>query len=137
MASKPLKGYKRLPGSAHHYLTPSGVEITEYQYRSRKARRYKGADGKSVFKNYSAQRRFREKQDFLALRFKIRTMDPYELMDAGSDLEGALAEAMHRPDFGRSGIKTEAENTRAAQIMAKMGAPDYYFWRFWYSETRA
>lgn len=141
MASKPLKGYKRLKGSPRRYLTPSGQEITEYEYRSRKARRVKGNDGKSLFKNYSQQRRFRQTQKFQRLRFQIRSIDPDILVDAGSDLEAAIVELTHHPDFGKSGVfgpEGEAEPIgRFADLLNAIGAPDYYFWRFWYSETRA
>lgn len=143
MASKLLKGYTRLPGRPRRYLTPSGVEITEYQYRSRKARRQKGSGGKPVFRNYSQQRRFRESQDFLRLRFNIRSIDPSQLIDSGSDLEAAMAEVAADPNRGKSGLfggAQEADSTarghRLALLLDAMGAPDYYFWRFWYSETR-
>src|SRR5512146_1119391 len=99
MAAKPLKGYKRLPGSAHRYLTPSGVEISEYEYRSRKARRKKGADGKPLFANYSQQRRFRESQEFMRVRFNVQSIDPSVLVDAGSDLEAAMVEVSRHPQF--------------------------------------
>lgn len=136
MVSKPLKGYKRLPGPPRRYLTPSGVQITEYEYRSRKARRYKDAEGQSIFGNYSQQRRFREDQEFMRLRFNIRSMDPGQMVDAGSDLEGSVAELMRNPDFGKSGIFPGGPEGRFADLLAEMGAPDYYFWRFWYSETK-
>lgn len=137
MASKLLKGYKRLPGRPRRYLTPNGVEITEYEYRSRKARRVKDAEGNPLFRNYSQQRRFRESQEFLRLRFNIRSMDPQALVDAGSDLEAAIAETQRHPQFGRSGVFPGNEPTgRLADLLDAMGAPAYYFWRYWYSETR-
>lgn len=135
MASKPLKGYKRLPGSAHRYLTPSGREISEYEYRSRKARRVKGADGKQLFRNYSQQRRFRESQEFQRLRFNIRSIDPSQLVGYGSDLEAAAYELTTDPNFGRSGMFPGGPEGRFADLLAAQGAPDWYFWRFWYSET--
>lgn len=135
MAAKPLKGYKRLPGSPRRYLTPWGKKITEYEYRSRKARRYKDENGKSVFQNYSQQRRFRQDQEFLRLRFNIRSIDPGMMVEAGSDLEGAVAELTRHPDFGKSGIFPAGPEGKFAELLDAMGAPDYYFWRFWYSET--
>lgn len=137
MAAKPLKGYKRLPGSAHRYLTPSGKEITEYEYRSRRARRQKNAEGKLLFKNYSQQRKFREGQEFMRLRFNIRSLDSAALIDAGSDLEAAAFEATKHPNFGEPGSGYAAKDeTRFGRLLAAQGAPDWYFWRFWYSETR-
>lgn len=137
MAAKPLKGYKRLKGPPRRYLTPSGKEITEYEYRSRRARRFKGEDGKPVFANYSQQRRFRQTQEFQEFRFKIRRMDPNVIVDAGSDLEAAMAELKQHSDFGKSGVFAGIEDTRFGELLSSMGAPDYYFWRFWYSETRS
>jgi hypothetical protein len=135
MASKPLKGYKRLSGSAHRYLTPKGKEISEYEYRSRKARRQKGANGKPLFRNYSQQRRFRESQDFMEVRFNIMSIDPAVAVDAGSELEAATFELTRSGEFGLSGIMLSPEDTRYGQLLAEMGAPDWYFWRFWYSQT--
>lgn len=137
MAAKPLKGYRRLPGSAHRYLTPSGKEISEYQYRSRKARRQKDAAGRSLFKNYSQQRRYRESQEFQRIRFNVMRLDSSILVDAGSELEAATLELTRDPDFGKAGIfATEAkQNTRLGRLFDEMGAPDWYFYRFWYSET--
>lgn len=155
MAAKPLKGYKRLPGSARRYLTPSGKEISEYEYRSRQARRIKGADGKPLYRNYSQQRRFRSSQEFLSFRFKLRSIDPSIVIDAGSEMEAAMIEATADPRFGVRGYWQErfrgeprnplpgeewvplpTDEIRLAKLIAAMGAPDYYFWRFWYSETR-
>lgn len=137
MAAKPLKGYKRLKGVPRRYSTPSGKIITEYEYRSRKARRVKGADGKPLFKNYSQQRRFRESQIFQEFRFKIRRIDPSMVVDTGSDLEAAMIELSTHPEFGKSGVFAGGPEGRFADLLGEMGAPDYYFWRFWYSETRA
>lgn len=138
MAAKPLKGYKRLPGSAHRYLTPSGKEISEYKYRSIKARKRKGKNGKPLFANYSQQRRFRESQDFMRLRFNILSVDSNVLVDAGSDLEGAAYELTLDPNHGRPGaFAYDAKaNSRFGELLAAQGAPDWYFWRFWYSETK-
>lgn len=143
MASKLPKGYKRLPGRPRRYQTPSGKLITEYEYRSRKARRQKNSEGRSVFKNYSQQRRFRESQEFLRLRFNIRSIDPQALVESGSDMEAAMAELSSDPQFGRSGVfgtpgsaDIHAKGHRFAALLDAMGAPDYYFWRYWYSETR-
>lgn len=137
MAAKPLKGYKRLPGSAHRYLTPRGKIISEYEYRSRKARRQRNAEGKSLFKNYSQQRKFREGQEFMRLRFNILSLDSAALIDAGSDLEAAAYEATLHPNFGVEGTGHEGKDeTRFGQLLTAQGAPDWYFWRFWYSETR-
>jgi hypothetical protein len=135
MASKPLKGYRRLPGSAHRYLTPSGKEISEYEYRSRKARRVKGANGRPLYKNYSQQRRFREDQEFQRLRFNIRSQGGS--IDYGSDLEAAAVELSSHPRFGQSGNAAyqAKDHTRFGELLAAQGAPDWYFWRFWYSET--
>jgi hypothetical protein len=141
MAPRPtLRGYKRLPGKPRRYLTKNGVEITEYEYRSRKARRIKDAEGKPLFQNYSQQRRFRQKQEFLKARFDIRSQDPDEKVEPNSELEAALYELQRHPSFGNSGyqfndpVRTES---RYAKVLAALGMPDYYFWRYWYSETRA
>jgi hypothetical protein len=138
MAAKPLKGYKRLPGSAHRYLTPSGKEITEYRYRSIKASRQKDASGKPLFANYSQQRKFRESQEFMRLRFNVLSVDQGVLVDAGSDLEAAAYELTLDDQLGVSGDAAyEAkENSRFGELLAAQGAPDWYFWRFWYSETK-
>lgn len=143
MASKLLKGYKRLPGPPRRYQTPNGVLITEYEYRSRKARRQKDREGRPVFRNYSQQRRFRESQEFLRLRFNIRSIDPEALVESGSDMEAAMAELSSDPQFGRSGVfgvPGKADSTsrgdRFALLLDAIGAPEYYFWRYWYSETR-
>lgn len=137
MAPKPLKGYRRLPGSAHRYLTPSGKNISEYQYRSRKARRVKDAQGRRLYKNAYQQRKFRESQDFLRLRFNIRSIDPSQMTEAGSDLEAAAFELSREPGIGQGGAAAAGAkaNTRFGQLLAAQGAPDWYFWRFWYSET--
>jgi hypothetical protein len=137
MASKPLKGYKRLPGSAHRYLDPNGNNISEYAVRSIKARRQKDASGKRVFANYSQQRRFRQSQDFLRARFNMRSLDPNVPIDAGSDLEAALYELYSDPRFGESGVFPSGPEGRFSELLGALGMPDYYFWRFWYSETRA
>lgn len=138
MAAKPLRGYKRLPGSAHRYLTPSGEEISEYRYRSIKARKQKDKAGKPLFANYSQQRRFRESQEFMRLRFNVLSIDDRALIDAGSDLEGAAYELTLDPDFGKPGnFAYDAKaNSRFGALVAAQGAPDWYFWRFWYSETK-
>lgn len=137
MASKLLKGYRRLPGRPVRYESPYGKLITEYEYRSRKARRQKDSEGNPVFRNYSQQRRFRESQEFLRLRFNIRSLDSEQLVEAGSDLEAAIAETTRHPRFGSSGVFPGNEPTgRLADLLDAIGAPEYYFWRFWYSETR-
>lgn len=138
MAAKPLKGYKRLAGSAHRYSTPSGGNISEYKYRSIKARKQKGADGRPLFANYSQQRRFRESQDFMRLRFNILSVDDAALVDAGSDLEGAAYELTLDQDLGKGGSYAydAKANSRFGELLAAQGAPDWYFWRFWYSETK-
>ena len=130
MAANPLRGYRRLPGTAHRYLTPNGVEISEYEYRSRKAKR-------AGFRNYSQQRRFRETQEFLRLRFNIRSIDPSLMVEAGSDLEAAAFELQADHNYGRSGVFAHrAKNkSRFSKLLAAAGAPDWYFFRYWYSET--
>lgn len=47
-----LKGYKRVTGSARRYLTPSGKEISRYEYDSIRAR-------EAGFKNRGELERFR------------------------------------------------------------------------------
>jgi ribosomal protein S30 len=138
MAAKPLKGYKRLPGSAHRYSTPSGGNISEYQYRSIKARKQKAADGKPLFANYSQQRRFRESQDFMRLRFNIMSVDQAALVDSGSDLEAAAYELTLDNKLGQSGAAAyfAKDHSRFGELLAAQGAPDWYFWRFWYSGTK-
>jgi hypothetical protein len=64
-----LKGYRRLPGSARAYLTPSGRKISRYEYDSRRAR----AAG---FANRGEVERARARSGWSAWRFKIRAEDP-------------------------------------------------------------
>lgn len=61
-----LRGYRRLPGSARRYLTPSGREISHYEYRSRQARQ-------QGFRNYGEIRKYRQTKTGRALSFKIRS----------------------------------------------------------------
>jgi hypothetical protein len=97
----------------------------------------KGSDGKPLFRNYAQQRRFRESQSFLETRFHIRAIDPTELVDVGSDLEAASFELHRESEFGAPGMLAQdaKDSSRLAELLEAMGAPDYYFWRFWYSET--
>lgn len=131
--SKPLKGYKRLPG--HKYRTPRGKIITEYQYRTRKAQRV-------GFKNYTEQRRFRQSQDFQELRHKILTADPNADVDAGSDLERELGELIrYRREVGGGGpgsgdqLRRATISDRFDGLIERMGLPPHWKWRMWYSEV--
>lgn len=132
--SRPLKGYKRLPGSKHHYLTPRGKVITEYEYRSRKAR-------KAGFRNYTQQRRLRESQDFQKIRFDILSTDPDADLSSGGEVERQVAELMaHRSEVKNggqpgSGSMLGAPGDRFADLLEKMGLPDWWKFRFWYSEV--
>lgn len=150
--SAPLKGYKRLPGSAHKYRTPRGKIITEYEYRSRKAR-------KVGFRNYTQQRKLRERQSFLKLRYDALRHNPDVDVSAGSDLEAVIVSFLaHREESGASqqgpvagfrpfpgrdgwpaapgtGGMIGAPGDRFAALLDAMGLPDWWKWRYWYSEV--
>jgi hypothetical protein len=148
--SKPLRGYRRLPG--HKYRTPRGKVITEYEYRSRKARR-------AGFRNYTQQRRLREGQAFQKLRFDAMSHDLGADVSAGSELEAAIVDFLrHREESGASGPRQKGfrpfpgpdgwpaspgtggmvgePGGRFAELIAKLGLPDWWQWRWWYSEVR-
>lgn len=131
--SKPLKGYKRLPG--HKYRTPRGKVITEYEYRSRKARR-------SGFKNYTQQRRLRESQDFQKIRFDVLSHDQGADVEPGGEFEREVAALMkRRAEVGAAAGQPGSGNMigdvgdRFAGLLESMGLPDWWKWRFWYSEV--
>lgn len=132
--SKPLKGYRRLPG--HKYRTPRGKIITEYEYRSRKAR-------KAGFRNYTQQRRLRETQSFQKIRFDVLSNQPEADVSAGGDLEGEIVALLrHREDVGAgrpaapgTGVMIGDPGDRFSALLAKIGLPDWWKWRFWYSEV--
>ncbi len=150
--SAPLKGYKRLPGSAHHYETPKGKIITEYEYRSRKARRV-------GFRNYTQQRKMRERQSFMKLRYDALRHNPDVDVSAGSELERVIVEFLfHRETSGASqvgpvpgyvafpgkdgwpaeagtGGMIGAPGERFGNLLEAMGLPDWWKWRYWYSEV--
>ncbi len=132
--SAPLKGYKRLPGSAHKYRTPRGKIITEYEYRSRKAR-------KAGFRNYTQQRRLRESQDFLKFRFDVLTHDPDADVSTGGELERSIADLMARRNDVKNGGEPGSGSMigdvgdRFADLLEAMGLPDWWKWRYWYSEV--
>jgi hypothetical protein len=130
--SKALRGYKRLPG--HKYRTPRGKVISEYEYRSRKARR-------SGFRNYTQQRKFRESQDFQKIRFDILSNEPDADLSTGGEVERQIGELMAQ----RKGVKGGGEpgsgamigepGDRFDELLQLMGLPEYWKWRFWYSEV--
>ncbi|HEX3561831.1 MAG TPA: hypothetical protein VHU24_03245 [Solirubrobacterales bacterium] len=150
--SKPLKGYKRLKGSAHHYETPRGKVITEYEYRSRKARR-------AGFRNYTQQRRVRERPAFMKIRFDALRHNPDADVGAGGELERVIVEFLsHRESSGASqegpvpgfmafpgsdgwpaapgtGGMIGAPGERFAQLLEELGLPDWWKFRYWYSEV--
>lgn len=127
MAAKPLKGYRRLPGSKHRYLTPSGKNISEYQYRSLKAKR-------AGFRNYSDQRRLRESRTFRQLRFQVLSADPDAEIGHGSELERQIAKV--RADRRAGKVLTDGgPEGELRTLLAAVGAPDWMFWRFWYGDT--
>lgn len=74
----------------------------------------------------------------MRLRFNILSVDAAALVDAGSDLEGAAYELTQDRKLGQPGAAAyEAkENSRFGELLTAQGAPDWYFWRFWYSETK-
>ncbi len=131
--SKPLRGYKRLPG--HKYRTPKGEIISEYRYRTQKAKR-------AGFKNYTQQRRFHESQDYQQLRFKVLSQDPGADVSAGGVLDREIAALMKRRNRVKgggqpgSGHMIGEPGERFAGLLQKMGLPDYWKWRFWYSEVK-
>ncbi len=151
--SKPLKGYKRLPGSKHHYETPRGKIITEYEYRSRKARR-------AGFKNYTQQRRVRERPAFMKLRFDALSHNPDADVGAGGELERVIVDFLrHREESGASqegpvagymafpgpngwpaapgtGGMLGDPGERFAELLEALGLPDWWKFRYWYSEVQ-
>jgi hypothetical protein len=130
--SRPLKGYKRLPG--HKYRTPRGKIITEYEYRSRKARR-------AGFRNYTQQRRLRESQDFQKVRFDILSTEPDADLSSGGPVEREIADLMSHRRAVKGGGEPGSGNMigepgeRFKALLGRMGLPDYWLWRFWYSEV--
>lgn len=148
--SKPLKGYKRLPG--HKYRTPRGKIITEYEYRSRKAR-------SAGFRNYTQQRKLRERQTFQKIRFDVLSQDPDADVGVGGALDRSItAYLLHREQSGASydtpqkgyvafpgpdgwparpgtGAMVGEPGDRFASLLEAMGLPDWWKWRFWYSEV--
>jgi hypothetical protein len=130
--SRPLKGYRRLPG--HKYRTPRGKVITEYEYRSRKARR-------AGFGNYTQQRRLRESQDFQKLRFDVLSQEPDADLSVGGEIEGQIAELMARRRDVKgggqpgSGAMIGEPGDRLESLLERLGLPNYWKWRFWYSEV--
>jgi hypothetical protein len=150
--SKTLKGYRRLPGSKHHYRTPDGKIITEYRYRTIKAQ-------KAGFRNYTQQRRLRERPSFMKLRYDALRHDQGADVSTGSALEGAMVHFLaHREDVGASlpgpvpgyrpfpgpdgwpaapgtGGMIGAPGERFAAVLEAMGLPDWWKWRYWYSEV--
>lgn len=129
--SKPLPGYRRLPG--HRYEnTRSGKVITEYRYRSLKARR-------SGFKNYTEQRRFRQSQDFAKLRFDILSHNPDADLSSGGEIEREIGELIrHRRKVGGgqpgSGQMIGEPGEKFDRLLARLGLEPWWKWRFWYSE---
>lgn len=73
----------------------------------------------------------------MRLRFNMMSVDSAALVDTGSDLEAAMYEVTLDQDFGKPGaFAYDAKaNSRFGKLLAAQGAPDWYFWRFWYSET--
>jgi type V secretory pathway adhesin AidA len=130
--SAPLKGYKRLAG--HKYRTPRGKVITEYEYRSRKAR-------KAGFRNYTQQRKLRESQDFQKIRFDVLSQDADADVGTGGAFERDVAALMKRRTEVAGGGQPGSGHMigdvgdRFADLLSKMGLPDYWKWRFWYSEV--
>lgn len=150
-----LKGYKPLPRKKGRrmWLTPKGKEITEYQYRSIKAKR-------AGFRNYTQQRRLRERQSFLKLRFDALRHNPDVDVSPGSELERVIVEFLaHREQSGASyetpqpgftpfpgpqgwparpgtGGMVGAPGDRFATLLDALGLPDWWKWRYWYSEVQ-
>jgi hypothetical protein len=130
--SKPLRGYRRLPG--HKYRTPRGKVITEYEYRSRKARR-------SGFRNYTQQRRLRETPEFRKLSFDIKSARPSADLSSGGDVEREISELLkHREAVGGgqpgTGGMIGEPGERFKRLQERLGLEPWFVWRFWYSEVR-
>lgn len=79
MAAKPLRGYRRLPGSARRYRTPSGEIISRHEYDKRRAQ-------EAGWKSTSEMRRFRQSNDWHAWRFKMRAHDRQQDTGYSGDL---------------------------------------------------
>jgi hypothetical protein len=134
--SKELRGYKPLPRikGKRNFLTPRGKVITEYEYRSRKARR-------SGFRNYTQQRKLRESQEFKKFRFDILSTEPDADLSVGGELEGQVADLMAQRKKVRGGGQPGSGSMigdvgdRFTDLLERMGLPDWWKWRFWYSEV--
>lgn len=152
--TKDLPGYTPIPRKKGKRLfrTPDGKTITEYRYRSLKAQ----AAG---FRNYTQQRKLRESQDFQKLRFDALRHNPQADVTSGGELEGAIIELLaHRESSGASqqgpvkgfrpmpgpdgwpaedgtGPMIGAPGERFAKVLEALGLPDWWKWRYWYSEV--
>lgn len=75
----------------------------------------------------------------MRLRFNIRSAGEGQLIDSGSDLEAAAYELSIDERLGTPGALAYEmkEQSRFGELLAAQGRPDWYFWRFWYSETNA
>jgi hypothetical protein len=129
--SKPLKGWKRLPG--HRYRDPRGKVRSEYAYRSVKARR-------EGFANYTQQRRLREGPDFRKLIFDIRSRDRNADVSIGGEIEREIYDLLkHRESVGGgergSGGMIGEPGERFKRLQERYGLDPWTVWRFWYSEV--
>lgn len=79
MAAKPLRGYRRLPGSARRYVTPSGQEISRHQYDQIRAQ-------KAGWTSTREMRKFRQSNDWHAWRFKAKSNNPNQDFGYTGDL---------------------------------------------------
>jgi hypothetical protein len=129
--SKALPGYKRLPG--HRYLTPRGKNISEVDYRNRKAK-------KSGYRNYYQQRRIRESRDFRKFRHDILTRHPKADLSPGGEAEKLISDLLaHREAVGGgergSGNMIGEPGERFKALQEQLGLEPWMIWRFWYSEV--
>lgn len=149
-----LPGYTPLPRSKgrRKFRAPDGKIITEYRYRTIKAQ----AAG---YRNYTQQRRFRERPAFMKLRFDALSHEPDADLSIGSPIERAIMDLLsHRESSGASqvgpvpgyrpfpgpdgwpaeagtGAMIGAPGDRFAKILDALGLPDWWKWRYWYSEV--
>lgn len=103
-----------MPGSAHRYLTPNGVNISEYEYRSRKAER-------AGFRNYAEQRRFRETRGFRSWRFKALSQEPDVEVGSGSQIERDARTIRDQREAGASESEINDPDGPLARLLVAIG----------------
>lgn len=75
-----LRGYRRVPGAARRYLTPSGKEISRYEYDTRRAK-------KAGWKNRGELERFRKSKDGRMWQRKLGNRADFSLYHDAREVE--------------------------------------------------